>query len=354
MSSQDKSVQLKLSLLKLAGEIGSVSRACAMMNFSRDSYYRFKAQYQRGGEEALKSVNRKKPLLKNRVSNTIESAVRNLALDHPGYGQQRASAVLLGKNIVVSPSGVRSIWTRHDLETQSKRAQAIRSRMLQDGLVPAPEQLDAMRATAKTGRPGDLELGGPGFLCFHGVKSLGEIAGIGPVFVQIFQDIYSRQSFVRLDTDKDGLTAMEFLKHRVLPWFESQETPIQFIRSDRSMTFCGHGKQNGYQSFLKDLGIEHSFRASRREGRNEPWVSFYQTMKDEFFRFALPSRTSWTLAALQQAADDWVSFHNGTRPNMFRFCYGKTPARTFSDARAALRAAGGTASASAALRRSSG
>ncbi len=117
MIQQDKSVQLKLSLLKLVEEIGSVSKACAMMNFSRDSYYRFLKRFEAGGVEGLKNINRKKPLLKNRVAGNIEKAVCALAIEHPRYGQQKASEMLSAKKSLYRPaayvrSGCATIWRR--------------------------------------------------------------------------------------------------------------------------------------------------------------------------------------------------------------------------------------------------
>lgn len=108
-------IKHKIGLLNLAAELGNISKACRIMGFSRDTFYRYQAARNAGGVEALFEVSRRKPNLKNRVEEATEQAVVEFATAYPAHGQVRASNELRKQGIFVSPSGVRSIWLRHNL-----------------------------------------------------------------------------------------------------------------------------------------------------------------------------------------------------------------------------------------------
>ena len=332
MTKEDKIIKNKLGLLKLARQLGNVSQACKIMGFSRDSFYRFKELYDTGGEEALQEISRKKPILKNRVSQEIEEAVVAFAIEKPAFGQQRVSNELKKKGVFVSPGGIRSIWLRHDLETFKKRLKALESKMAQDNLILTEDQLVAFeKAKAEKQSEGEIETEHPGYLGSQDTFYVGNMKGVGRIYQQTFIDTYSKVAFAKLYDRKNALVAADLLNDQVVPFFEENETPLLRILTDRGSEYCGRAEHHEYQLYLAVENIDHTKTKAKSPQTNGICERFHRTILNEFYRIAFRKKVYNSLEELQADLDDWLTEYNDERTHQGKYCFGKTPMQTFKD-----------------------
>src|SRR5690348_3775883 len=281
MNTQQKVIKNKVGLLKLAETLGSVSQACKVMGFSRDSFYRFRELYEIGGELALQEVSRRKPIVKNRVEAGIETAVLALAIEKPALGQVRVSNELKKQGLFVSPGGVRGVWLRNDLETFRKRLKALEAKTAQEGLVLTEDQIRALeRAKEEKEAHGEIETMHPGYLGAQDTYYVGTIKGVGRIYQQTFIDTYSKVAFTKLYDRKNALVAADLLNDRVLPFLEGNNVALLRILTDRGTEYCGKAEHHEYELYLQIEGIEHSKTKVKSPQSNGICERFHRTIQE--------------------------------------------------------------------------
>ncbi len=331
MDGLDRSTKPKLSLLRLAEKLGSVTRACETLGYSRDSYYRFKALYDRGGLDALRDITRRKPVFKNRVSINIERAVLDASLAHPSWGQQRIAAALLEDGVKVSSSGVRSIWMRSGVETFDKRVYAILAKIQQDGFPPSPEQQAAIERARALGRlkSGKL-LERPGMIVYHDIVRMGEHPALGSIHVMSVVDAYSRVAYADVASDVAGLDAIALIRDQVVSHFALYGVKIQTVRTDRRMPFIDNGRA-GYKTWLRSVSIDHTYRLTKTRGRLDAGQDFITLMSREVFQPMFRGKSAITIDHVRDILQAWLTNYNTQRSHPGPACYGKTPERTLKE-----------------------
>lgn len=334
ISLNQKIIKPKLSLLELAKQLGNVSKACKIMGYSRDTFYRYQSLFENGGEEALMEISRKKPIEKNRVPDYIEQAVIELAIENPALGQKRAANELHKRGILLSSSGVRSVWLRNDLETFKKRLKALEAKSAQDGILLTEAQLQCLeKAKLEKEAHGEIETEHPGYLGAQDTYFVGTMKGVGRIYQQTFIDTYSRIAFAKLYTEKTAITAAHILNEVVLPWFAEQDVALLRILTDRGTEYCGRIDEHAYQLFIGVENIDHSKTKARSPQTNGICERFHKTMKHEFYDVAFRKKLYHTIDELQQDVDNWLAEYNELRPHSGARCYGKTPWQTFNDSK---------------------
>lgn len=332
LHSNDRIVKHKVGLLNLADELGNISKACKMMGVSRDTFYRYKEAVDDGGVDALLDRSRRVPNPKNRVDPKIEEAVVAWALAEPAHGQVRASNELRKQGIFVSPTGVRGVWLRNDLENFKKRLKALEAKVAEDGIILTESQVQALeRKKLDDEACGEIETAHPGYLGSQDTFYVGTFKGVGRVYQQTYVDTYAKVAHCKLYTTKTPITAADLLNDRVLPFYASEELPVLRILTDRGTEYCGKAESHDYQLYLAINDIEHTRTKVRHPQTNGICERFHKTVLQEFYQPALRKKVYESIDDLQKDLDDWLNYYNNERTHQGKMCCGRTPMETLLD-----------------------
>lgn len=332
LHTNDKIVKHKVGLLNLADELGNISKACKMMGVSRDTFYRYKEAVDEGGVESLLDQNRRVPNVKNRVDQVVESAVIQYAIDEPAHGQVRVSNELRKKGIFVSPSGVRSVWLRHDLANFKLRLKALEAKVAEEGLILTESQVQALeRKKLDDEACGEIDTAHPGYLGSQDTFYVGTFKGVGRIYQQTYVDTYAKVAHCKLYTTKTPITAADLLNDRVLPFYASEQLPVLRILTDRGTEYCGKADSHDFQLYIAVNDIEHTRTKARHPQTNGICERFHKTILQEFYQPALRRKIYGSIDELQADLDEWLVYYNNERTHQGKRCCGRTPMETLQD-----------------------
>jgi transposase InsO family protein len=327
MTTQEKLVNRKLSIIELAEFLKNVSQACRINGVSRQHFYDIKKAYDEHGLEGLKEKSRRKPCIKNRVAPEIEEAVINMSVEYPAYGQARAANELRKKGILVSSGGVRSIWLRHGVETFKKRLAVLEEKAAKEGIVYTEAQLSALEHAKRKREsdPDQIETEHPGYLISQDTFYVGYLKGVGRIYQQTVIDTYSSVGFAKLYTAKIPVTAADTLNDRALPFFDEHDIPVLRVLTDRGTEFCGSADKHPYELYLQLHDIEHTKTRVKSPQTNGICERFHQTVLNEFYKITFRKKLYSDIDTLQKDLDEYIDWYNTERTHQGIRCKGRTP-----------------------------
>ena len=331
MTALPQSTRRKLSLLQLADELGNVSKACKIMGYHRDTFYEVRRAYQTGGVHSLLEKKRgpRNPH-PNRVSPDIEKRVLDYALEFPTHGAQRVANELRLQDVNISPTGVRGVWLRHDLETRYKRLMRLEEHARGEPPIELTQsQVELLERHSAGFRCRHVEADRPGQLLNQDTFFWGTIKGVGKVYVQVVVDVFCSMAFAKVYTSKMPVTAADTIYDRVLPFYEAMGVPVQAVLTDNGREFCGKPESHPYELLLAMEGIEHRTTKVRSPRTNGFVERMNRTLLDECFR--VDGRRVWYLnpAEIQRDLDRFLKRYNFKRTHQGYRVRGRTPGQTF-------------------------
>ena len=238
MTTRGKGARRKLSMLQLAQELNNVSKACAIMGYSRQQFDEIRRNFQTYGADGLidrlPSARGPHP---NRVSAEIEAAVLEHALAHPCHGQLRVEQELRLKGLQVSAGGVRGVWRCYGLLTKHDRLLRLEKVTAERRLELSDEQVQLLERFSPEFRERHIEARHTGSLVAADAFFVGVLKGVRKLYLQTAIDCHSRRAWARLYTSKLPITAVHLMNQDVLPAFEAADTRLETALFDNGREF---------------------------------------------------------------------------------------------------------------------
>jgi transposase InsO family protein len=325
-----KAARRKLNLLELANELGNVSEACRRIGYSREQFYEIRRTYQTFGSEGLlDKVRGPRNPHPNRASEEEEKAVLNYCLEYPVHGALKVSQQLILRSIHVGVGAIRGVWQRHNMLLKHQRLLRLEQHYKSNNFPLTENHIQLLEKFDPEFRERHIKADFSGELVGIDTFMVGNLKGIGKIYLQTVVDCHSRFAFGHLYTSKVPVTAVHVLNNKVLPFFEEHNCPVLTILSDNGREYCGRPDHHPFELFLQLENIEHRTTKVRRPQSNGIVERLHRTLLDEHFRIQGRIKFYENLDEMQKDLDNYLHEYNYNRAHQGRNMNGRTPYQAF-------------------------
>lgn len=325
-----KAARRKLSLLELASDLDNVSKACRIMGYSREQFYEIRRTFQAFGAEGLvDKIRGAKSPHPNRISEELEQAVLDYCLEFPTQGSLKVSQQLILKGTNVGVGAIRGIWHRHNLITKHQRLLRLEQHHRTHNIALTEQHITLLEKFDPEFRERHIQADFTGQLVGMDTFMVGNLKGIGKIYLQTVVDCHSRLAFGHLYTSKVPVTSVHVLNEKVLPFFEAHDCPIVSILTDNGTEYCGRMDNHPFELFLQLEDIEHRRTKVRRPQSNGIVERLHRTLLDDHFRIKGRIKFYESLEEMQHDLDLYLHTYNYERAHQGRNMNGRTPHQAF-------------------------
>jgi transposase InsO family protein len=333
MSTQERLISAKVSLLQLAQELGNISKACKKARIARSSFYEIKKAYEQFGREGLAPKPKRTPRMPNAFDEEMTAKILDMTRRYPSYSYNRIAQQLQLSGVSVSGGGVRKVWDRQGLTRKLARFLWLEKETQEGRGIMTEQALKAIRRLKRLGEASDqhVEASKPGELLSQDLYLVGFIKGVGKIYMQTAVDCSNSHGFARLCLSKLPIESVALVHERILPFYDRLGVPVGAILTDCGREYCGKADQHPFEVYLGAQGIEHRTTRPVSPYTNGFAERFHRTLKDEFFSQVFRQKMYGTVEELQKDLDGFLEFYNNERAHSGYRCQGRTPRQTLDD-----------------------
>jgi transposase InsO family protein len=326
-NAEQKIVESRLSVLELAAALGNVSEACRRRDISRTQFYEYKRRFQTHGIEGLKDL---PPIHHSHPQTTPPEIVERLlaqSLEQPAWGCNRLSDHLKLQGISLSAVTVQNILNKNGMGSRYDRWLKLEQQYSEHAIELTGEQVKFLEKHNPVFRERHVESSRPGELLSADTFQVGNLKGLGKIYMHAVVDTYGSYAFAFLHTSKRPEAAVAVVHNDVLPFYRQKGLVVQAVLTDNGREFCGRDS-HPYEVYLELNDIEHRRTKVRSPQTNGFVERFHRTALDEFFRMAFRTKFYDSMEPLQDDLDAWLVHYNTERPHQGYRNMGRRPIET--------------------------